>query len=100
MTPDRRCKVLVAVAAGLALSSCSHLEEGEVTGKNYEAPSAMIVQSCSGQPSVCVPVVVNTGPSWELHLREGDDEGWMEVSPQAFARCDVGERFPECAEGM
>lgn len=95
----KRLAALVAVAM-LALSACAPPAPaaGVVHDKNYSDPVTVVVTNCSGNPAVCVPIPITSDATWELFLVDGEHKGWRGVDPDEFMACQVGARYPECAE--
>ena len=91
-------KSVVAAAAGvLVLTGCGGPETGEVVDKDYSPAFTTTTSICSpvGNVTVCTPQTHYYPESWDLRLKNGDDEGWVGVSEETYNRCEIGFDYPE-----
>lgn len=100
-------KLLAAGAAlltVLVLSGCgSSISEGTVTSKDYDPEYQYITMQCmsynkDGMCTVQIPVTHTYPESWTLNLRDGDKEGYVNVSPGEYESYKVGDHYPQESE--
>lgn len=110
----------IAILLTLVLVGCSKPPvEGYVIGGDYtpawtqHIPGTPPTQSCSGGysnvPRTCtwspgtMPQWIQHRASWELELQntrndDRDKTGTREVTEDVYNRCNIGEKFPDCAD--
>lgn len=101
-------RLLAAGAAVLALAGCNITDpharwlwntpdEGIVHDHSFTPAHYNYGQSCSGNPQICIPTQTYIPDDWSLDLYADDgDHGWTSVSENAYTKCLIGQRYPEC----
>lgn len=86
--------LIVAAASAAVLVGCSSIDSGTITAKVEEPGHYITTMSCSGtKVRTCVPITTYDTPDWRFDIREGEDTGWVYVTPETFDNYAVGDYY-------
>lgn len=91
---------LAILTSCMLMAGCSQIKYGTVTDKSYHPAWTQYTttQQCSGTPPnrICVPIVTPTfwPESYQLRLKNNQDEGWRSVTREEYDRYKVGAKYP------
>lgn len=99
-------KLLMAGALAVALSALTGcgdgIDTGTVTKKEFNPAYTVPRQQCMGynpqNPAICMyyTTVYDSYPErYRLYLKEGDKNGWVDVSPDEYKNYTVGGHYPD-----
>lgn len=91
--------IVVSILVGLALVGCAQMEKGVVVSKVYTPESGYWSSMCTSfnkvnQCTFSVPVWNPTPETWEFYLRDGDDEGYRDVTREEYNAYKTGQIYP------
>lgn len=106
----RRLLVATILVSSLGVAACGAPKEGEVVRKKHEDARTYTTwvnvqtgQSCysSGNPprQTCTPTYTlmpfqqYDDEDWRIRLKNGDDEGWVNVDSETYKSLDKGDWF-------
>jgi hypothetical protein len=95
----KKATLLVASLLTLILWGCSAPESGTVVNKKYHEPYEWVGSQCyvynkNGVCTLTMPVVHHISESWELCLRNGEDEGCRNVDQITWHEYKIGDEYP------
>lgn len=84
-----------AAIVALALTACSPISSGTVTGKEFHPSHNETITTCHliGKVTICTPMTHRVDDKWQLDLTKGDKTGWVDVDKSTYDRTSVGDYF-------
>lgn len=95
MTAGRWRRALAALAVVVAVAGCGGPDHGTVVDKRFipAHEDTWIWCHAVGKVTVCQPMTNYYDNEWDLLLRLGDDQGWVEVSQSTYDHTQVGDYY-------
>ena len=92
---------VAAVALLLVLIGCGDgITTGTITSKEHHDAYDYIRLQCGGwdskgQCTTQVPITEHVESVWRLHLRAGNQTGWVDVDERTYRAYNVGGHYPD-----
>lgn len=73
------------------LTGCSNIRDGVVIEKEYKGSYITMTPMRVGKIMTVIPV--HHGESYNLKIKNGEEERWVIVSKEEYEKCEIGDYY-------